>query len=399
MATNIIEQLTREFSGDMIGKIGQALGEGAPMVQKALPAALSALVGAVAAKGASTSGASQILDLVGSSGFGAHTISGMSASLAGGDATKNLMERGNSLVGSLLGDKAGGITDWLASLSGMGKSSSLSLLGLLAPLVMGMIGKRVKEDNLNAAGLMGLLSGQAPFLQNAAPAGLAGLLGLSGFSSLGSGAAAVTQSALFTGPFSKIFWILAGIAVTLILYYLPQRCTMKEVKTAAVPVQTPALKVDPMLGAFGDITLPNGVTLNIPEFGIERKLLAFIQDAGRPVDKTTWFTFDRLQFETGSAVLKPSSLEQLNNIAAILMAFPQVAIKLGGYTDNVGDPQANLKLSRDRANNTMQELVKLGIEPSRLEAEGYGDQHPVADNATAEGRQQNRRIDVRVTKK
>lgn len=396
MATNLLEQLGGMFTGDMVAQIGHLLGEGTPVVQKALPAGLSALVGAVSSRGASMGGASQILDLVRSGGFGEETLSGMAASLAGGTETKGLLERGTSLVGSILGDKAGGVADWLSSLSGLGKGNAQSLLALLAPFVMGMIGKHVKEKGLGAGGLMGLLAGQGTFLQQAAPAGLAGLLGLSGFSGIGGGA---VPSALFTGPLSKVVWILAGLAAAFLLYFLPQQCSKKVVTMPSAPVEMPAVKMDPVLGAFGDFKLPNGVTLNIPEFGIERKLLAFIQDAGRPVDKTTWFTFDRLQFETGSAVLKPSSQEQLTNIAEILKAFPQVAIKIGGYTDNVGDPQANLKLSRDRASNTMQELVKLGIDPSRLESEGYGEEHPVADNATAEGRQQNRRIDVRVTKK
>ena len=139
--------------------------------------------------------------------------------------------------------------------------------------------------------------------------------------------------------------------------------------------------------------------MNVPEFGVEKKLIAFIEDPGKPVDKTTWFTFDRLEFETGSANLKPSSMEQLKNVAAILKAYPKVALKLGGYTDNIGDPAANLRLSQKRAETTMAELVKLGIDAKRLEAEGYGDKHPVADNSTKEGRQKNRRIDVRVTNK
>lgn len=396
MATNLLEQLGGMFTGDIVAQIGQFLGEGQPAVQKAVPAALAALVGGAASKGASTGGASQILELVRSGGFGEQTLSGMAASLAGGAETRSLLERGTALVGSILGDRAGGVADWLSSLSGMGKGSAQSLLGLLAPFVMGLIGKQAQDNNLGAGGLMGLLTGQGTFLQQAAPAGLAGLLGLTSLSGLGGGA---VPAALFSGPMSKVVWLLVGLAVAFLMYTLPQRCSMKVPKVQPAPVGMPAVKVDPVLGAFGDVTLPDGVTLNIPEFGIERKLLGFIQDAGRPVDKTTWFTFDRLQFETGSAVLKPSSREQLGNIAAILKAFPQVAIKIGGYTDNVGDPQANLKLSRDRAGNTMQELVKLGIDPSRLESEGYGEEHPVADNATPEGRQQNRRIDVRVTKK
>jgi OOP family OmpA-OmpF porin len=153
------------------------------------------------------------------------------------------------------------------------------------------------------------------------------------------------------------------------------------------------------LGKFMATKLPNGVELNLPEFGVEKKLIAFIEDKGKPVDKTTWFSFDRLDFETGSATLKPTSAEQLKNIAEIMKAYPKVALKLGGYTDNVGSADSNLKLSQKRAESTMQELVKLGADAKRLQAEGYGEKYPVADNSTEEGRAKNRRIDLRVTSK
>jgi outer membrane protein OmpA-like peptidoglycan-associated protein len=74
-------------------------------------------------------------------------------------------------------------------------------------------------------------------------------------------------------------------------------------------------------------------------------------------------------------------------------------VKVGGYTDNTGDPAANQKLSQDRANAVVLELVTLGIPASRLSAEGYGQQYPVADNSTDSGRAQNRRIALRVTEK
>jgi outer membrane protein OmpA-like peptidoglycan-associated protein len=76
-----------------------------------------------------------------------------------------------------------------------------------------------------------------------------------------------------------------------------------------------------------------------------------------------------------------------------------VAIKVGGYTDSTGDAAANRRLSRERARTTMNALVALGVGQQRLEAEGYGEEHPVASNDTDEGRQRNRRIDLRVTHK
>lgn len=152
------------------------------------------------------------------------------------------------------------------------------------------------------------------------------------------------------------------------------------------------------LGEFGVQKLVSGVELNIPENGIESKLLAFIK-SDSPVDKTTWFDFDRLLFETGNATLKAESQEQLKNVVEILKAYPAVNLKLGGYTDNTGTAAGNLKLSQDRANSVRVELEKMGIASDRLEAEGYGQEHPVASNDSEEGRAQNRRISVRVTKK
>ena len=67
---------------------------------------------------------------------------------------------------------------------------------------------------------------------------------------------------------------------------------------------------------------------------MENKLIAFIEDTKRSVDDKTWFTFDRLTFETGKTTLKPESQEQLQNIAEILKAYPKVTLKLGGYTSD-----------------------------------------------------------------
>jgi K(+)-stimulated pyrophosphate-energized sodium pump len=144
----------------------------------------------------------------------------------------------------------------------------------------------------------------------------------------------------------------------------------------------------------------NGTKLNIAATGnpVESSLLDFIK-SDEAVDKETWFNFDRLLFETGSDRLKPESQEQLENVAEILKAYPAVNVKVGGYTDNTGDAVNNLKLSSDRATSVKKSLTDIGIGSERLESEGYGEEHPVASNDSEEGRAQNRRISIRVTKK
>ncbi|TAE21119.1 MAG: OmpA family protein [Candidatus Kapaibacterium sp.] len=153
------------------------------------------------------------------------------------------------------------------------------------------------------------------------------------------------------------------------------------------------------LGKFFSRKLSTGVELNIPENGIENKLVTFIEDKDKPLDKTTWFDFDRLLFDTGKSTLQAVSEEQLSNIAEIMKAYPQVELKLGGYTDNKGNPATNKALSQKRAEMVMDMLVKKGVEAKRLSAEGFGQEFPVANNDTEEGRQQNRRVSARITKK
>jgi OmpA-OmpF porin, OOP family len=187
------------------------------------------------------------------------------------------------------------------------------------------------------------------------------------------------------------------------LYYTPApppaaAAAGEEAQAAPEPAAAAAGEAQD-LGAMVERELTGGAKVSVPERGVEGRLLAFIADAGRPADKTTWFDFDRLTFETGKATLGAASGDQLAAVAAILAAYPAVKLKIGGYTDNVGDPAFNQKLSERRAASVAAALAGLGVGQDRLAAEGYGDQFPVADNATAEGRARNRRISMRVTEK
>ena len=162
---------------------------------------------------------------------------------------------------------------------------------------------------------------------------------------------------------------------------------------------TPVASVFPDLGASIETTLPGEVKLSLPERGVETNLLGFVNDNSKKVDTKTWFDFDRILFDTGASTLRAESNEQIGNIAAIMKAYPNVALKIGGYTDNTGAKDANLKVSGERAAAVMNAVVALGVDATRLSSEGYGEKNPVADNATEEGQQKNRRVSARVTAK
>ncbi len=146
--------------------------------------------------------------------------------------------------------------------------------------------------------------------------------------------------------------------------------------------------------------LPGGATIEANKDGVEYSLIDFIK-SDKAVNDSTWFNFDALRFNTGSADLDAEfSKRQIDNMVAVMTAYPDVNLKIGGYTDNVGNPDSNMKLSQRRADNVMATLVEKGIDAARLTAEGFGIQHPACPaNDTPECKAQNRRIAARVTKK
>lgn len=100
-----------------------------------------------------------------------------------------------------------------------------------------------------------------------------------------------------------------------------------------------------------------------------------------------------VQFETGTAVITKASYKNLNDIVTVLGKYPEMNLSIEGHTDNVGDANLNQKLSDRRAKACLDYLVSKKIAASRLTSSGYGETRPIGDNATAAGRQENRRTE------
>ena len=103
-----------------------------------------------------------------------------------------------------------------------------------------------------------------------------------------------------------------------------------------------------------------------------------------------------VDFEPGGFAPKMDTLADIEALLVIMRDFPALKIVVEGHTDNAGDPDKNRKLSQWRANWVKQFLLERGIHAERVEAAGLGDSDPIADNETQRGREQNRRLVVRV---
>ncbi|MBN9383275.1 MAG: OmpA family protein [Chitinophagaceae bacterium] len=151
------------------------------------------------------------------------------------------------------------------------------------------------------------------------------------------------------------------------------------------------------------VRLPDGAELDAYKGGIEDKLVAYLNstDPADSISKGRWFDFDNLNFKTGSAEITDASMKQVQNLSAILKAYPKVSLKIGGYTDRTGNEQENQKLSQQRADAVQEALKKTGAVSTQLAgAEGYGSQYArAAADAPDEERRADRRISVNVRSK
>lgn len=116
------------------------------------------------------------------------------------------------------------------------------------------------------------------------------------------------------------------------------------------------------------------------------------------VEKGMTFRLKNIFFDSGKWDLRPESFEELNKLLSFMGEYQSVRIEIGAHTDNVGKDDANMVLSQKRAQSVVDYLKGKGITESRMMAKGYGKTVPVADNATPEGKQLNRRVEFKLIK-
>lgn len=426
---NIVDALKGYVTAELVSKAANMLGEDASGITKAASSLIPTVLGGLLNKSTDTSAFGSIFDML-KDPQNDSWLDNLGGLIGGGNLAKgDPKDAAGSLMGSLFGSKVGGIIDLVSSVAGVKKSSSSSLMGMVGPLVMSYLGRKIRKEGLDAFGLSKFLGRQAPNIAAALPAGMGDLIGFA--KGAGDSVSRATANAATTkhvesgstGGGNKWLWPLLLAALAASVFYFTKGCETPDVPKVDVTEQMDKVKdaagdaagtvanaaenvVDAAsdaagtLGAFFKKKLACGIELNIPENGIEAQVVTFIEDESKAIDKETWFNFDRLTFATGSANLDMAkSEEQLDNISEIMKCYPNAKIKIGGYTDNTGNEAANMTLSQNRANNVMAALVAKGVAAERMEAEGYGIAHPIATNDTEEGRAQNRRIAMRLTAK
>lgn len=392
MADSFLTRLTSGIQPSTIAQIANRLGVPEQSVSRGLALSTGAVVGAMASRSADHAAMQQIIDVASRTPADALAI-GMSTGQYT-DSASSLMSSGRNFVSSLFGGNSKWAADLIGHEAGLGAGVTATMMALGAHVMINYIGSRVREGGLNATSLAEMLNNEAPAMRGLLPPSFEDAFRTyfprteSRRIDVNPVIAQGVHRERSSMPYIAAAAVLAGALVY--GWYGVRQDRFVQEPLPSRTIGTSGTVVPKDLGR----TMPSA-----PEYGtLENRFQAFIISDRAP-DTTTWFDFDQLRFDTGSAALQPQSNEQLRSIAAILKAHPNAHVKIAGYTDNVGSANANMKLSEARATNVRNELVGMGVAAECLATEGYGEANPVGDNSTEAGRALNRRISMLVTEK
>lgn len=436
MSLNIIDLIKGQLGSALVTQAASQLGESESGISKAISGLLPAIVGGLA----NNSDNPSVLDAISNA-----PSQGILGNLVG-LATNNTWVQG--LLASIFGDKLNGLVNSIATYAGISNNSSASLLNLVTGATVGSVGKYAADNSLDQSGISSLLNDQKGIVSSLLPAGLS-------LASLNVGDWAkgykfdndndiikptpttppphaeqkieVTKSIADGGTFpdrpttseggSIWKWLLPLLLLIAAGYFLWKQCEKKETTTTTMvgdstmvdndssSMSTDTANTMTTTKTDEDIDL-NGTMLKGYRGGMEDQMITFLKSgaytnaADDAALKDNWYSFDHVNFKIGSSTeLEAGSQGQIDNLVAILKAFPDSKIKIGGYTDKTGNEADNVKLSTARANFIKSALEKAGVGAQVLGAEGYGSKFATVDaSATNEERAVDRKMAVRFTK-
>lgn len=437
MSLNVIDLIKGQLGPALISQAATQLGESESGISKAISGLLPAVVGGLA-NNADKPG---VLDAI----TGAAS-SGLLGNLLGGSTNNSLI---TTILTAIFGDKVGALVNAVSSYAGISDSSTNSLLNMVTGATLGSVGKYSADNNLGASGVQNLLQEQKGIVSTLLPAGLSlASLGLGSFfgndsvketinvaptenvkvSSFdepkievnrgGNTHVNVDNSDDNNGGGSIWKWLLPLLLLALAAWFLWKQCDKKDatsgaaVNDSAVVVEDSAVIVSDSANAGATNTKVdenidlNGVALKGYKGGMEDQMITFLKAgsyktaADDAALKDKWYTFDKVNFKIGSATeLEAGSQVQMENLLAILKAFPEAKVKIGGYTDKTGVEADNIKLSQSRADFIKNWLAGKGVGAQVLTAEGYGSKFAtVVKEATNDERAVDRKMAVRFAK-
>lgn len=394
MATNVLDSISNHLTPQMVQHVSARLGETPAQTQQAVDKAIPTLLASLI-HFSSTHGSSQLLDLFHRANYG-RLLNNLSGLLDEGNTTQNVIAAGQEVLSTVLADKLSAVSELVATASGVTNTSASSLLCLTAPVVLGVVGRVRAAQGLDDTQLAMLLMRHKEAIVTLAPAGLAEGLGVSDITHLDAWPAGMapemtTDSVRAESPLQRWRWPVLGVLAAGAIYFFAG-CD----SGATASLMDHWLPTD--ISSSVSVILPGGAVLSLKEDSLNHHVATFLGDAAlKNVPKT--FVFDRLHFGYSTAQLSTESVLRVDELSAILSAYPSADVRLDGYTHGVGSAEDNKKLALDRVAAVREILTTGGIGGTRVTITGYSQEYPLTSNAAEEGRAKNWRLELVVVKK
>jgi OmpA-OmpF porin, OOP family len=391
---SILAELRKLVSPELISEVSRQTHEPDGAVAKAYDAAIPAFAASIANRSDDHGFMHRLVDLATTAAADPDPIqSAMRLASSPALDTSSVM---NGWLTSLFGQNLSGVANSLGRYAGIRQSSASSLLLTCAPIVLGYLGRLIRTHNLSATELAERMRLERPQIASALPAGfeMPGMVR----------APYETTRAVVdeTRPRERherwsvpLAALLAALGIAGLFWWV-RPSTHQERARTKVEQTTPNA-----VGTRGTFNQPQTRALHeppnfaFPVGSSEDRLANYLSSSGTG---SMGISLDRVAFESGSARLTPDSERQVKNIATVLRTYPKSTVVVAGHTDNIGSDPANVALSRARAETIASELRSAGVAADRIRVEAYGSQKPMADNATEQGRAQNRRVTLDVTR-
>jgi OmpA-OmpF porin, OOP family len=442
---NLLDMAKSYFNNELVSKASSSLGESEGGISKAISALLPSVIGGLADKASSgTDGAATVAKMATEQHESG--ILGSIGNFLHHDSNSSLLSQSSGLISSLFGNggQSNMLTTLISSFAGVKGSSVGTIMSMAVPTILGLLGRHTSENNIPVSGLASMLGEQKKSAMSMLPAGFS-LSSLTGGASSAATSVSNTANAAYSNVEEKagggMKWLLPLILIAALAagayYMFSKGCNKPDdavtattgsdttnanaaktttteggatTPTTAV-VETPKVMVDSVtgvvsyeLGALGDLELPGGVKLTgVAANGFENTLVNFLKNGTiDTVDKkANWFNIHDVQFKSGKTeYATPKAMAQVKNVAAILKAYPNAVLKIGGYTDASGDAAKNKALSQARANQLMKDIIANGAAATQIkEAVGYGSEFATAAAGDKEGMARDRRTAAKVSAK
>lgn len=428
MSINSIEQFHRSVGDQIVKEAGSFLGENLDHTRSAVNTLVPAVFRGLIEKSSDPEGAGNLLDFI-KENFKEKLLE-QSGIFGGGPATNDLLEKGNTIIQKIFGQensKTDEILEMISSSNQIQRNSTETLLKMVAPVALNLIGKEIQDRQLDAPGLQKLLKSQMEAVMHASPMALTDIFDRAKVTNEVQSTPQSKQEELPATPepqkqntlkseepekegsdeeeampvtpkpsFAKRMgpWLLLFILAGLMFWGMKscggmspelKRSLSGEMESradeqdqSANPDQiasdqaqsTPIVDQAVETEEKHVITLPGGASLAVNKGSFAQKVSVFLSSGAQAAEGR--FALDEVKFNPGRAEVTEGAGQQLQHLAYLLQAYPTSQVRVECWAQSEGDEPTDLALSEQRALSIKKRLNEMGVANERIETTGYG---------------------------